>query len=218
MNTEGAATVDNDILKEQLQAQLNAYDAAIAYIDHNLGLLFAELERRRVLDNTLVIITSDHGEEFGEHGVLGHGWNLHWLTTHVPLIISFPSRVPGGKVVREPVSLRDIVATVGDVLGLEGSTSMPGMTLARYWDGRPLTPDLNSDVLSELGGHAQDYKGTVKSITVGRYHYIRHGNGREELFDIENDALEKQNLANDSDGRQACARLRTRLETMLASK
>lgn len=218
LTTDGAASVDKNLDQQQLQAQLNAYDAAIAYVDHNLGLLIDELEKRRILENTLVIITSDHGEEFGEHGVFGHGWNLHWLTVHVPLLISFPTRVPSGKVISEPVSLRDILATVGDVLDMEGNESFPGNSLARYWDDTRRPHDEVSGPLSELGGHAQDYKGTLKSITEGRYHYIRHSDGREELFDIENDSFEKQNLADGNEGRQVCARFRASLNTMMASK
>jgi arylsulfatase A-like enzyme len=207
LTTDGAAAVDQNLDQEQLAAQLSAYDSAIAYVDHHVGLLLDQLEKRRVLENTLVIITSDHGEEFGEHGVFGHGWNLQWLSVHVPLLVLFPSSIPANKIVNEPVSLRDIEATVRDLTNIKGQTSSGGASLARYWDGR-VTNLSESGALSELGGHRDDSKWTMKSLTVGRYHYIRHGNGREELFDTESDALGERNLAETDEGRRVCERFR----------
>ena len=64
-----------------------------------------ELGRRGILDQTLLILTADHGEQFGEHGGYGHGLSLYEPEIHVPLLIAFPDRVPAGLVVREDVSL-----------------------------------------------------------------------------------------------------------------
>src|SRR5262249_3096125 len=83
----------------ELKAMYDAYDGALAYIDTQLGSLFEELGHRGVLENTLVIITSDHGEEFGEHGLLDHGNSLYFPSIHVPLVVYFPGRVPQGRVV-----------------------------------------------------------------------------------------------------------------------
>ena len=96
-----------------------------------LGRLFDELERRGVLENTLVIVTSDHGEELGEHGLFGHGRSLYRPELHVPLLIVRPGRVAAGRVVAEPVSLRDLPATVVDLLGLADGSPFPGGSLAR---------------------------------------------------------------------------------------
>ena len=65
----------------------DGYDDCIAYLDQQIGAMLDELERRGVLENTIVIITSDHGEEFGEHNVFNHGYSLYLYETHVPLII-----------------------------------------------------------------------------------------------------------------------------------
>ena len=193
----------------------NAYDGSIAYLDYHLGLLFDELQKRGVLANTLVIITSDHGEEFGEHGFIGHGLTLYWPSLHVPLVILFPSRVPAGKTVLEPVTLRDLPATMVDLLQLEGGARLPGTSLSRYWNGAlDLESAAGEPLLSELSGlpptHIQGpaSKGNMRSLVMGRYHYIRNGDGREELYNFEADPWEMHDLAPSEEGRLAIARLR----------
>ncbi len=211
----------------EIQAELDAYEGTIAYLDHHLGLLFDELHRRGVLANTLVIITSDHGEQFGEHGVLmGHGNSLYRPVLHVPLLISFPSRVPAGKRVREPVTLRDLPATVLELLNLNGGAQLPGNSLARYWEsagdlGRPVAQPLLSEVSTPPRAHFPGWmpisKGNMNSLVVDRYHYIKNGDGREELYDLEIDPLEQHNLARPEAGRRELGPFRVALETILAS-
>src|SRR5262249_32828166 len=94
------AGVSEDVLKEQ-----NVYDCCLASLDGQLGLLSGELEGRSSLENTLVFLTADHGEQFGEHGLPGHGNSLYLPVVHVPLQIVFPSHVPAGERIAEPVSL-----------------------------------------------------------------------------------------------------------------
>src|SRR5262249_55179604 len=72
----------------------DSYDECIASLDRDLGTLMDELWRRKILDQTLVILTSDHGEQFGEHGGFGHGLSLYETEVHVPLLVLFPGRVP----------------------------------------------------------------------------------------------------------------------------
>jgi arylsulfatase A-like enzyme len=104
-----------NIPPDLLQSEMNAYDGTIAYLDHEGGLLLDELGERSLLENTLVIIASGHGEEFGEHDVFSHGYSLYVPSRHVPLLILYPERVPAGKSVGAVVSLRDMAATVMDL-------------------------------------------------------------------------------------------------------
>ena len=83
--------------------------------------------------NTLIIVTADHGEEIGEHRLVGHGRSLYRDELHVPLLVVKPGKVPSGRVVAEPVSLRDLPATVVDLLGLSGGSPFPGRSLAPLW-------------------------------------------------------------------------------------
>ena len=72
----------------------DSYDNCLAYLDERLGELFDELQRRGVLDRTLVIVTADHGEELGEHGLFEHGESLYRPEIRVPLLILLPSARP----------------------------------------------------------------------------------------------------------------------------
>ena len=115
---------------------IDVYDDRIYYLDRQLGALVDELERRGVLDDTLVIVASDHGEHLGDHVLFFHGCSLYRQLVGVPLVMVDPKGGPAGRVVAEPVSLRDIPATVIDMLGLAGATPFPGRSLARFWAGR----------------------------------------------------------------------------------
>ena len=112
----------------------DAYDDCLTYLDSQIGKLIDELERRGLLDNTLVIITSDHGEELGEHRLYGHGRSLYSQEVHVPLIILLPGNRAAGRIVTDPVSLHNIPATIVDMLGASCDSPFPGNSLARCWE------------------------------------------------------------------------------------
>lgn len=203
----------------EIEMERAAYDSVIAQIDSSLGRLLAEVKKRGLLENTLVIITSDHGEEFGEHNVMTHGNSLYLPSLHVPLLVSFPSKVPAEVNVRKPVSLRDLPATVLDLIGLEDKFRFPGNSLARHWleptetDGQAEDP-----LLSEVSGvafRAEWYPvsvGDMKSLIIDQYHYIRRGDGREELYNFESDPEEKQDLSHSQELREMLERFRSSLK------
>ena len=122
------------------------YDGEVAALDAGLAPLFEGLRTRGFLRDGIVIVTSDHGEEFREHRTLGHGSNLYEEQVRVPLLM----RVPGGRpglVVEEPVSLVDVAPTLLDVLGLRPEPAFEGRSLAPALFGRGAAP---RDVLMEL--------------------------------------------------------------------
>jgi arylsulfatase A-like enzyme len=168
---------------EAVQHELEAYEGAIAYLDSQVGRLIDELERRGALENTLLIITSDHGEEFDEHGRLGHGNSLYTPVVQVPLIIRFAPTIPAGTRVTTPVSLVDLPATILDLLRIV-EHGMPGTSLARTWTGKGHA----RPVLSE------EYD--MQSVLISDYHYIVKGEDRaEELYHVGTDEWEQDNLA-----------------------
>ena len=208
--------------EQEIQLERDAYDGSIAYLDQQLGLLFDELQRRGKLENTLVIITSDHGEEFNEHRIMGHGYDLYLPTLHVPLLIQFPLRAPAGAKVSDVVSLRDLPATVMDLLKLNDKPSFPGDSLARYWDGsRKAKSGADDALLSELDfapNLPASYplsRGDMKSLVAGAYHYIRNGDGSEELYNLEKDPNERTELSRSESEREVLDRFRVSLKTML---
>ena len=185
----------------------DAYDDCLAYLDEQIGALFDELERRGALERTLVIITSDHGEGLGEHDLFMHGESLYRPETRVPLLILPPSRRPSGAVVRQPVSLRDLPATILDLISLRAGSPFPGRSLARHWADRPVGPPPagGNVVLSELKapnpsdpnqGRSPSHRGPMLALAEGDYIYIRNeGDGREELFHRRDDPHELRDLA-----------------------
>jgi arylsulfatase A-like enzyme len=128
LKEDSGATVN----PETLRAMSDAYDETIRYIDDGLGRLFELLKSRGLYDNTLVIITADHGEEFMEHGLLGHGLSLYDEVIRVPLIVKFPCPGPhcSPRVVTSQVELVDVFPTVLQVLGIEPPASLVGRSLA----------------------------------------------------------------------------------------
>ncbi len=168
------------------------YTTAIRWIDHNLDSLFRTLEARGVLDRTLVIVTSDHGELFQEHGLNGHAHNLYRNVLHVPLLMRFPGVVPAGRRVSRQVSLRDLAATLTDLGGLRGE-SFPGTSLRQAW--------LDDGVaVSEVFGYVRRAPNvsntypTSHSALVAAFddslQYIRHLNDtREETYAYRSDSL-----------------------------
>ncbi len=212
-----------------IQSELDAYEGSIAYLDHHVGLLLHELQRRGVLENTLVIITSDHGEEFNEHGIMGHSSTVYMPALRVPLLIIFPSRVPAGNTVSDLVSLRDLPATVMDLLHLKGGTQFPGSSLARFWDGiRDPGGRVSDPILSELKGLvsrglvSKGVPANIKSLVVGRYHYIFTAwdmGQEEELYDFEQDPFELSDFAvRSEEGRRALDGFRSSLRAILAQR
>jgi len=207
LSSDHAADYEPEAI-EQLEA---AYDGSIAYLDEQLGLLLEELESRGQLRNTVVIVTSDHGESFGEHGSMGHGRTVYLTELRVPMLVLLPGAAHAGTRIGEPVSLRNIAATVMDLVGGADDSPLPGYSLAPHWNGAGDRSDRTAQagdyVVSELVGK--------KSLTIGDYHYWRDRLGNEELYLLEDDPWETRNLI-ESGSEELTIRLRAQLDTALA--
>jgi arylsulfatase A-like enzyme len=103
------------------------YEGEVAWVDAHIGALLQSLETLGLTRTTLVIVVADHGEEFFEHGNLGHRHTLYEESVRVPMLLRLPGVLPAGMAVRGPVSLADVLPTALDVLGLP-SQSTPGAT------------------------------------------------------------------------------------------
>ncbi len=185
---------------------VDVYDDCIAYLDRRLGMLIQELSQRGVLDNTLVIITSDHGEHLGDHLLFFHGCSLYRQLVQVPLVIinNHDARVPSNRIVAEPVSLCDLPATIVDLIGLAAEAPFPGRPLSRFWQrhggqfARPEEPLLMETSKPELltnQGREPAAKGPMKSLIAKGMHYIRTADGLEELYMLSTDPEEQSNVA-----------------------
>jgi arylsulfatase A-like enzyme len=210
-----------------VQMGIDVYDDSIAYLDRQLGLLLDELARRGVLDETLVIVVSDHGEHLGDHLLFFHGCSLYRQLVEVPLVLVEPGRVPAGRIVAQPVSLRDLPTTVVDLLGLGRDAPFPGQSLARFWDPDPAAQALSAEtLLMETGkpllltnqGREPVAKGSMQSLITSEMHYIRSADGTEELYSLKSDPEERTNLAGLATYRQTLLRCRTTLGSLLRKR
>jgi len=188
------------------------YDREIAHLDERLEALFSELDRRGALEDTIVIVTSDHGEEFTEHGFLGHGFNVYDTTLHVPLLVYGPGLVPAGRVDR-PVALQDLPATIVELAGLaEGSPFLGRDLLGEASEGA------DTPVLSEVAVSQPDEETPApwnfRSLVHGDLHYIRNPNRSEELYDLASDPWETRDLA-DGGADSRLGRFRSALSVMI---
>lgn len=179
----------------------NKYDAAIQLLDAELERLLAELARRGQLRNTVVILTSDHGELFGEHGLHQHGNSLYQPLLHVPLVLWGAPGLPVGTRITTPVSLRDLPATVLAMVAPGAPHPFPGASLSRAWEaGAPAADTLVSGAPKGIGTppHEPVTRGNMSSLFAGTMQYIRNGDGIEELYDVATDPGQLTNLAADS--------------------
>ena len=204
---------------QETQRFIDAYDGAVSYLDQQLGLLLDALKSQGLLEKTLIIITADHGEQLGEHGLFSHGNALYSALLHVPLIVSFPPLVPGGVRISEPVSLVDLPATILDLTKVATpGRPIPGTSIANYWNSsrdalvRPLFAMVSKTI--NMPAWLPSSKGSMQSVIIEGMHYIRNGDGREELYDLEHDAKEVRNLANLALSRPLLERARRALRAL----
>ncbi|MCC7010977.1 MAG: sulfatase-like hydrolase/transferase [Planctomycetes bacterium] len=165
----------------------DAYLGEVAFVDNGVGELLATLRARGLLDDTLVIVTADHGEALGEHGEPTHGVFCYQSTLHVPLFVRYPDGFGAGSSVREPVSLVDLAPTIAEALDLP---------LGGETDGRSL---FRVDAPAARGVYFECYAGFLDygwsplagwRDTLGKY----IASPTPEWFDLDADPRELRNL------------------------
>ncbi len=199
--------------------QRDAYDGAIAYMDHHVRDLLDELARRGELERTIVILTSDHGELFDEWGLNGHGNGLYPPLVQVPLIIYAPTRVRGGIRVTRAVSLRDLPRTVTELTGLGIAPDFPGSSLAAFWTGQEPSP--SPVVLDFEGGDSPstpDEGRAMIGVANDTMQYILRDDGHEQLYDLRRVNADTTNLAGAPSRLTALDALRGEVKTIEASR
>lgn len=195
-----------DTADEGLKQFLQAYLASIASVDANIGTVMSALEKSKYKDNTIVILTSDNGWQMGEKEWLfkGSPWEE---SIRLPMIVRAPGVTTPGTTCDKPVSLVDIYPTLADLCGLKGSVIKT--PTGRKLDGHSMKPLLEDPVNgkssgpevaltlvnAELGDKPGDESTNHYSVRSARYRYIRYNNGKEELYDHDNDPYEWTNLA-----------------------
>jgi arylsulfatase A-like enzyme len=200
----------------EVQRLNNKYDALAASLDAELKRLFDELGRRRLEQNLLVIITSDHGESLGEHQLIGHWIGLYMEELRVPLLIRMPGKTPEGIRVAEPVSLHALPATIMEMTG-GASGEFPGQPLSACWTGGKcgepmILGEVSKGYSPDLRKHWPIWQGWVKSLIADQWHLIVQQDGKMELYDWHGDPSEAQDLAGTREGQDVVKVLTEKLE------
>jgi len=206
-----AITKGEETLSPEEQAWLHSqYDAEIRYMDDHLGRLFTRLKKDGQWDNSLIIITADHGEHLGEHGLVGHGFTVSASSTHIPLLVKFPlADGISADVLDYPVHHVDFAATILERLGLDAITELGHATQGRSL----LDGEKNHAVLSEI--YRDDWRverfgerysrnqfawttATARLLETQRLDEKSTAQGEPvyELFDVVADRIDKTPLSN----------------------
>jgi hypothetical protein len=174
---------DND------RAYLEAlHDGEITEADALFANFIADLKKAGVYDTSAVIVVSDHGDEFWEHGSIGHGHSVYQELTHIPLIIRAPGVLPQGKVVSADVEVMDLYATMLDMAGIKRGPNVQGTSLV----------SLAADEVGQSPRAAFTIDGsTARGLKVARYRMVYGSATRLELYDELDDPREQKNIAAD---------------------
>lgn len=183
------------VVTPQERAELMAaYDSGIAYADDQLGRLFQMLRENGLFDNSLIIVTADHGEVFGERSLMEHGVSVYQDQVHVPLIVKYPGQQQR-KDVEVTVSLVDLFPTVLDVIGAPAPRRLAGITLrkAEHLASRPVYAE--SYALWQKWGVEERFIDVERAVYLGGLKMVLTTKGRRELYDLAADPNETRDVA-----------------------
>lgn len=190
--------------RQELDVIAGVYDAALSELDDLFKNLIASLDRSGHLKNTIVVLTSDHGDHLGEHHLLGHQYSLYNGLLQVPLVIWYPKSIKPGRCSR-PVMTTDIFPTLLELAGI--STQSAGtqcLSLLSPAERRVRISEypawMKNVVIDSLpknfpGCDLSYWTQSLRAVYADRYKYISSSGGRQELYDLFLDPLEKNNLA-----------------------
>lgn len=164
------------------------YDGEISYHDVHFGAILEGLERRGLADDTLVIVTSDHGEEFWDHGSVGHGHSVYEELIRVPMFVRIPGVTDGLRRVDAPVGLVDVVPTVLEALGKPLPDDLSGHSFLALLRGE----DSGAPRFTVSG-----FMNNWRTAVTGRTKLIQRANGSFRLFDLVDDPGEEQDVASE---------------------
>jgi arylsulfatase A-like enzyme len=194
---------------------IDTYDGSIRYVDDSIKQLISQLKAQGQMENTIVVFTSDHGQEFGNHGIFGHAKSLYRAEIQVPLLFWKPGLVPESVRVPTPVSTSDLSATILDLTAPGDKQPLPGRSLATLWNPGQSSgawPEPVSE-LTRLRGfdkRAPNFNASVLSIVTPQWHYVLKGGTKEMLFDWKADPDEEHDLSAAQPA--VCAELRSRIQ------
>jgi arylsulfatase A-like enzyme len=177
------------------------YDSGVRQLDTEISRLFGHLHAKDLLDETLLVVTSDHGEGFGEHGEVDHFLTTYQEVLHVPLLVR-GKNVPANMRIEQPVSLVDIVPTILSQAGVRPPADLDGRDLSPLWRGEQIDEFEHRTMFAEAAGGvtwqliAPGFYPEYRALRRGRYKMIYSSDGdRYSLYDLSSDPGETVDLA-----------------------
>jgi arylsulfatase A-like enzyme len=182
------------------------YDGEITYLDTRINQVLSWLEESGMLDQTMVIITADHGENVGDHQLMGHTYCLYDTLLHVPLIIHYPKGITAPGRVEHQVQTLDLLPTILSILGDTSSEtyrSLQGHDLLSstkhdYTIAEQANPDLTAFYKRFPDVDVSRYDRALKMIRTDRHKYIWCSDGKHELYDLKADPDEESNIISEN--------------------
>ncbi len=200
----------SELTEEDFELLAQLYAGEIAYVDALIGQLYQTLEECGLLEETCLVITGDHGENIGDHGLMDHQYSLYDTLLHVPLIIQSPEVFSGGTQVSEFVEVRDIYPTILDLAGQKppsrADVSTHNLVQGEYREficGEYRAPQPSMDSMNEKFEEFPEllhqYDRTLRCIRSHKWKVIEGSDGTVELYDVSSDPVESRNIADQND-------------------
>ncbi len=196
---ESSNSITNEITPGELEYVLSQYDGEIRYTDAYLGRLFDGLKKAGLWEDSVVIVTSDHGEEFFDHGNKGHKRNVYNESVHVPLIVKYPRSARTGRDARL-ISLVDLFPTILELAGSASPHAHQGVSLLD--DAPDPERSIFFELLSTFYHRVSDGTGVRReeqewmAVRTGDHKLVVVPNeGRAELYRVSTDAAEQNDIA-----------------------
>ncbi|MHC4158932.1 MAG: sulfatase family protein [Planctomycetota bacterium] len=193
-----------------LYTTIGMYDGEIAFSDYEIGKLLTAIKQMKLEENTLVVITSDHGEGLMQHWHMGHTIHLYEEAVRVPLIFHWPNHIPQGRTITAPVGLISLAPTILDLIGINpGDGPFRRQSLANAIRGQTtLNPNRPVFIYRSHfeGEQVKLYwiEGEKFAVRIGKWKYIEGKKEKtKELFDLSKDPREQTNLYSDIPKRSA---------------
>jgi arylsulfatase A-like enzyme len=203
-----------DITPREKEHLISQYDGGIAYLDFELGRLFASLKELGLYDNSLIVVTSDHGENFGDRHLLQHGVAIYHDEVNIPLIVKYPGQ-NAGRTVDDLVSQIDLAPTILEAAGVPRPPAFAGQSLTQPVDSErclyseAFPPDAPYNL-------AERFIRTERAIYHHHQKFIESTKGDRELYDLDTDPEERRNLYLHAGGFDQASALKNILDKWVA--
>jgi arylsulfatase A-like enzyme len=190
------------------------YAATVSAVDHQIGLVYDALERNRIMEDTIVVFVSDHGDTCGAHGFWSKGVIAYEELIRIPMIMSWPGHFQAGGTCTELVGMIDVLPTLAEATGTEiDLRQIDGRSLAPFLAGRAVTGWRDNLLIMH---HGNMYGlCTMRAVVGNRYKYVYYSYDTGEVYDSRADPWEMRNLINDPAHRQIAAQMHEQLKRLM---